>query len=117
MINDFFPSKVIIGHCPPAPPVATGPGLDRPLMPEYSSNDADGGAYTMNRTRLFYQEQYANDFPGGDTVDISRASTTAASSNPYSDRQYQHRERGLSSERRTSVGPSSHTYALDSPRR
>ena len=95
--------------------MATGPGLDRPLMPDYSSNDI-GGAYTMNRTRLFYQDQYAAELPSA-TVDISRASTTAASSHHYPERPYPLRERGSSSERRTSVGPSSLTYALDSPRR
>ena len=107
--------QVIIGHCPPAPPVATGPGLDRPLMPDYSSSDI-GGAYTMNRTRLFYQEQYAAEL-SNTTVDMGRTSTTAASSHLYSDRSFPLRERGSSSERRTSVGPTSLTYALDSPRR
>ena len=99
--------------------MATGPGLDRPLMPEYSSNDVSGttGAYTMNRTRLFYQEQYAAEM-AGTTVDISsRATTAAASSLQFSERPVPIRERGSSSERRTSVGPSSTAYALDSPRR
>ena len=111
--------KVIIGHVPPAPPVATGPGLDRPLMPEYGSNDATGGtgAYTMNRTRLFYQEQYAAELPGP-SVDISsRATTSAASTLHYPERPVQLLERGSSAERRTSVGSSPTTYAIDSPRR
>ena len=44
----------LIGQYPPPPPVATGPGLDRPLFiptPDYNSE-----GYTMNRTRLFYQD-------------------------------------------------------------
>ena len=52
-------------------------------MPDYSSNDI-GGAYTMNRTRLFYQDQYAAELPNT-TVDMSRTSTTAASSHLYSE--------------------------------
>ena len=84
-------------------------------MPDYSSGDV-GGAYTMNRTRQFYQDHYATELQGT-TVDISRTATTAASSHHYSDRSFPLRERGSSSERRTSVGPSSMTYALDSPRR
>ena len=110
---------MIIGHCPPAPPVATGPGLDRPLMPEYSSSDGTSitGAYTMNRTRLFYQEQYAAEM-AGTTVDISsRATTNAGSSLQFSERPGPLRERGSSSERRTSVGRTSTSYAFDSPRR
>ena len=46
----------LIAQYPPPPPVATGPGLDRPLYiptPDYTSNEA----YTMNRTRMFYQDQ------------------------------------------------------------
>jgi len=47
----------------PPPPVATGPGLDRPLF------TTDGGlsegvtpaSYTMARTRRFYQEQMASE--------------------------------------------------------
>uniref|UniRef100_A0A0K2VGL3 Uncharacterized protein n=1 Tax=Lepeophtheirus salmonis TaxID=72036 RepID=A0A0K2VGL3_LEPSM len=57
---------------PPPPPVATGPGLDRPLFlsgQDYSSSDGhytttnnnnsyqSGGGYTMMRTQMFYQDQ------------------------------------------------------------
>ena len=110
---------MIIGHCPPAPPVATGPGLDRPLMPEYSSSDVAtmSGAYTMNRTRLFYQEQYAAEIANTSLDISSHAATAAASPMNYSERPILVRERGSSAERRTSVGPSSSAYALDSPRR
>ena len=51
-IDVFF--SQLIGQYPPPPPVATGPGLDRPLFiptPDYNSE-----GYTMNRTRLFYQD-------------------------------------------------------------
>ena len=52
----------MIGQYPTPPPVATGPGLDRPI---YVPGGGSGGAgneygnetYTMNRTRLFYQDQ------------------------------------------------------------
>ena len=70
----------------------------------------------MNRTRLFYQEQYAAEM-ANTTVDMGRTSTTAASTHHYSDRSFPLRDRGSSSERRTSVGPNSLTYAVDSPRR
>ena len=45
-----------MGQYPPPPPVATGPGLDRPLFiptPDYTNE-----GYTMNRTRQFYKDQY-----------------------------------------------------------
>ena len=45
-----------MGQYPPPPPVATGPGLDRPLFiptPDYNNE-----GYTMNRTKLFYRDQY-----------------------------------------------------------
>ena len=49
----------------PPPPVATGPGLDRPLnlpAPEYSGQDgpssgSGSGSYMMNRTAKFYHDQ------------------------------------------------------------
>ena len=67
----------LIGQYPPPPPVATGPGLDRPIFPaavptpehqlHASSTPGGGGSvtgqlsgpggYTMMRTRKFYQDQ------------------------------------------------------------
>lgn len=58
----------MIGQCSPPPPVATGPGLDRPLFsisPEYPTSSAVGvdpttsssTSYTMARTRRFYHDQ------------------------------------------------------------
>ncbi len=54
-----------MGQYPPPPPVAIGPGLDRPLYPAPDYVDpmlppqpASAG-YTMNRTRRFYQDQLA----------------------------------------------------------
>ena len=44
----------LIGQYPPPPPVATGPGLDRPLY--IPTPDYTGEGYTMNRTRMFYQD-------------------------------------------------------------
>ena len=45
----------------PPPPVATGPGLDRPLnlpAPEYPGSDGpSSGSYLMPRTAKFYQDQ------------------------------------------------------------
>ena len=44
----------------PPPPVATGPGLDRPLnvpAPEYGADGPSSGSYMMNRTAKFYQDQ------------------------------------------------------------
>ena len=55
-----------MGQYPPPPPVATGPGLDRPLFiptPDYNSE-----GYTMNRTRLFYQDHL-------DAADVSTGPT------------------------------------------
>ena len=46
----------LMGQYPPPPPVATGPGLDRPVFiptPDYTNE-----GYTMNRTRQFYKDQY-----------------------------------------------------------
>ena len=58
-----------MGQYPPPPPVATGPGLDRPLFiptPDYNSE-----GYTMNRTRLFYQDHLdASDVSAGPTAFI-----------------------------------------------
>ena len=59
--------------------MATGPGLDRPLLPEQhyggsggggpDSGGSGSGGYTMNRTRLFYQDQYGTgDGSGPDTA-------------------------------------------------
>ena len=60
---------------PPPPPVATGPGLDRPLFtisPDYADISPTGGggpnsssssSYTMARTRKFYQDQQLYDPP------------------------------------------------------
>ena len=66
---------------PPPPPVATGPGLDRPLFtpsPEYvnslgiaaataaanngggANGDGHSANYTMMRTRKFYEDQLDN---------------------------------------------------------
>jgi hypothetical protein len=55
---------------PPPPPVATGPGLDRPLYfdatpsPDYGADPSNGhhaatsgNGYMMSRTRKFYQDQ------------------------------------------------------------
>ena len=52
---------------PPPPPVATGPGLDRPLFTirrEYPDVSPTGSSsYTMARTRRFYQDQQLYDPP------------------------------------------------------
>ena len=56
IISPYIIVLQLIGQYPPPPPVATGPGLDRPLYiptPDYTL----GEGYTMNRTRLFYQDQ------------------------------------------------------------
>ena len=58
----------LIGQYPTPPPVATGPGLDRPLFsvgttpsPDYGGggvpNEGSSNGYTMARTRKFYQDQ------------------------------------------------------------
>ena len=79
-----FCLQPLIGQYPPPPPVATGPGLDRPIFPNSnnSSSTADlpgggggagplppsaqqtSGGYTMMRTRKFYQDQN-NGYEGG----------------------------------------------------
>ena len=60
---------------PPPPPVATGPGLDRPLYatttpsPDYGIADTVGsdghhttnGGYAMSRTRKYYQDHLEKD--------------------------------------------------------
>ncbi len=43
-----------MGQYPPPPPVATGPGLDRPLFIPTPDYNAEG--YTMNRTRMYYHD-------------------------------------------------------------
>ena len=68
MLNFCFIFQ-LIGQYPPPPPVATGPGLDRPLYiptPDYNS----GEGYTMNRTRMFYQDQLDSN------VDVSGGAST-----------------------------------------
>ncbi len=45
----------MIGQYPTPPPVATGPGLDRPIF--VPGADYGMETYTMNRTRMFYQDQ------------------------------------------------------------
>ncbi len=45
----------VIGQYPTPPPVATGPGLDRPIF--VPGSDYGVETYTMNRTRMFYQDQ------------------------------------------------------------
>ena len=45
----------VIGQYPTPPPVATGPGLDRPIF--VPGADYGMETYTMNRTRMFYQDQ------------------------------------------------------------
>ncbi len=75
LLGTFLPSFVqVIG---PPPPVATGPGLDRPLFklggeqmgnPAASSEAAAAAAlpsYTMARTRRFYQDQMMGSAGGG----------------------------------------------------
>ena len=88
-------------------------------MPEYGPNETtSGGAYMMNRTRLFYQDQYmtADILPSTTTVDIS-SSSRGSGSVSTSNSTLLHYPRGSSTERRTSVGSGCATYAADSPRR
>ena len=104
----FLLLQQLIAQYPPPPPVATGPGLDRPLYiptPDYTNTQE----YTMNRTRMFYQDQMeANNetvppgnnymFPDNNGGQVSSASIAS---------------RG---ERRKS-GDRQPTFGLDSPRR
>ena len=56
MTNIFLISNFqVIGVYPTPPPVATGPGLDRPIF--VPGTDYGIETYTMNRTRMFYQDQ------------------------------------------------------------
>ena len=107
-------SLQLIGQYPPPPPVATGPGLDRPLF--IPTPDYNEGGYTMNRTRLFYQDQLderdqvsgsgsgptAFIFPDNATPSTTTAGTT------------QQPQRRISSGERSSFGASA---AVESPRR
>jgi hypothetical protein len=72
-----------IGQYPPPPPVATGPGLDRPLYsPDYVANNAaavGGEGYTMNRTRLFYQDHMVSEAP---EVTVGASFTFPDATNP-----------------------------------
>ena len=106
LITSITSLQQLIAQYPPPPPVATGPGLDRPLYiptPDYTSDQA----YTMNRTRMFYQDQIeANSevpqtyFDNNGQVSVPASASTASVSRG---------ERRKSGER-----PS---FGLDSPRR
>eukprot|EP00092_Neocalanus_flemingeri_P007352 GFUD01007939.1.p1 GENE.GFUD01007939.1~~GFUD01007939.1.p1 ORF type:complete len:1128 (-),score=188.67 GFUD01007939.1:37-3420(-) len=108
----------------PPPPVATGPGLDRPLyVPPPDYNDSPG-PYTMVRTARFYQDQLDSDreptFHYSDRHNYKDSprrvpdSQTAGYSNPSYDSQ-RGPGRVTFSHRRTPSG-SSNTFQYDMER-
>ena len=95
----------LVGQYPPPPPVATGPGLDRPLF--IPTPDYGGEGYTMNRTRMFYQDQFDPSEADGPTAFIYPESGTQPSGSNRSERRISGGERpntafgaGLESPRR-----------------
>lgn len=69
---DAVSREQVLNQYPPPPPVATGPGLDRPMFvvsPEYPVGNQLGhesggnGGYTMMRTQRFYADHFDNPEP------------------------------------------------------
>ena len=110
-----FLLQQLIAQYPPPPPVATGPGLDRPLYiptPDYTSDQA----YTMNRTRMFYQDQMeANE--GHHPPPVNHHSQYIFSDNGGGGGQPQQPQSSSRGERRKSGERPSAFASLDSPRR
>ena len=67
-----------MGQYPTPPPVATGPGLDRPLGDVSPSSGVQPSplqqqpSYTMARTRKFYQDQMDDNEPTAAAVGSAR---------------------------------------------
>ena len=115
--------QVTLGHCPPAPPVATGPGLDRPLMPDYNQQSDSGGSgqggYTMTRTRMFYHDQYGAGDAGGQTTGGAGSSATSSSTGTGTSTVLHFPDRPGVSDRKTSAPTTGGVapFYVDSPRR